>query len=108
MTRVTSSPRRAKSADRIDGAIRYMERTSTHSLSFTRAALACGPCVAVHRVADRAARRLLTYEPETRLAYRAVDDEAHDDALHTARGVEGNQADVVLREGLPAALQFHQ
>src|SRR6266404_2061011 len=61
--------------------------------------------VAVHRVADRAAPRLLTYEPETRLADRAVDDEAHGDALHAARGVEGNQADVVLRVGLAAVLQ---
>src|SRR6266436_419226 len=73
-------------------------------------ALAFGPVagVAVHRVADRAAPRLLTYEPETRLADRAVDDEAHGDALHAARGVEGNQADVVLREGLAAVLQLHQ
>src|SRR6266576_5590473 len=73
-------------------------------------ALAFGPVggVAVHRVADRAAPRLLTYEPETRLADRAVDDEAHGDALHAARGVEGNQADVVLREALPAVPQFRQ
>src|ERR1700687_994759 len=110
MTRITSSPRRAKAADRIDGASRYMERPSTHSGLFTPAALAFGPvgCVAVHRVADGAAPGLLTYERETRLAYRAVDDEAHDDALHAARGVEGNQADVVLREALAAVLQLHQ
>src|SRR5580658_3213971 len=102
MTRVTSSPRRAKSADRIDGAIRY----TGHPLT----ALALGPFgrVIAQAVALRAAAVFLAQQREAGLFVGPVDDEAHGNALHSARGVEGHQADVVLREALPAAIQLEQ
>src|SRR5437870_5727408 len=134
-TRVTSSPRRAKSAERIDGAIRYMTR-AFRELCFRASVLPCCRAsvlasarrqqgragsaslaaltlravgdVPVQRVADVAALALLPDEAEARLPRGAVDDEAHDDRLHAARGVERHQADVVLRKGPAAALQLEQ
>src|SRR5436305_5439598 len=125
-TRVTSSPRRAKSAERIDGAIRYMTRAFRElcfpcfrasarrhqgragSASLAALTLRAVGDVPVQRVADVAALALLPDEAEARLPRGAVDDEAHDDRLHAARGVERHQADVVLRKGPAAALQLEQ
>lgn len=45
--------------------------------------------------------------PETGLVIGAVDDEGHRHRLQAAAGIEGVEADIVLRMGLAAILQFH-
>src|SRR5580704_10137851 len=72
------------------------------------AALAFRPVggVAVHGVANAAAARFLPHQSEAGFAVRAVDDQAHRDALDPARGIERHQPDVVLREGAAAVVQF--
>src|SRR6185437_13961348 len=80
MTRVTSSPRRAKSADRIEGAIRYMGRSFPRmARGSVPAPLALGAAadVAVHRVAHGAAGQLLADEAEAGLCLAAAVDRGH-------------------------------
>src|ERR1700686_1294458 len=100
-TSLTSSPRRAKSADRIDGAMRYMVGASlTGVLAAVAFAFRRIGGVAVHRVAHAAAVRFLTHQPEAWFVCRPVDDKAHHDALHASCGVKSHEADVVAREWL--------
>src|ERR1700731_4312842 len=58
--------------------------------------------VAVHRVAHRAVVRFLAYQAKAWFVLQSVDDEAHHDALHPARGVKGHEPDVMLRESFAA------
>src|ERR1700680_1358784 len=131
-TSLTSSPRRAKSVDRIDAAMRYMVGASLTGV-FAAVAFAFRRIggVAVHRVAHAAAGRFLTHQPEAWFVgrrvhgvahaaalrflthkpeawfvCRPVDDKAHHDALDPARGVERHEPDVVLGECLAAVVQL--
>src|SRR5438093_800578 len=62
--------------------------------------------VALDAVAQRAAGPFAAHQAEARLFLRAVDDERQHHRLGAVRGVEGAQPDVVIREGLAAALEL--
>src|SRR5580698_1451503 len=80
----------------------------TSGLAVAALALRTVRGIAADGVAHVATVGLLAFEHEAGLLLRAVDDEAHGDALDAARGVERHQADVVMREGLAAVVQFHE
>src|ERR1700722_13755069 len=64
--------------------------------------------VAADGVAHAASAGFLALEHEAGLLLGAVDDEAHGDALDAAGGIEGHEADVVVRKGVATVLQLHQ
>src|SRR5262249_20078072 len=76
--------------------------------AFAALAFRAVTAVPVHGVAHTAARAFAADEPEPRLARRTLDDEAHDDALDAAGGIEGDQPDVVPREAPAAVVQLQQ
>src|SRR5947208_9681325 len=58
--------------------------------------------VGARRIADVAAGRLLTVEPESALMLRPVDDEGDADRLPAVRGIEGGNADIAIAIDAPA------
>src|SRR4051812_28090477 len=106
MTLSTSSPSRAKSADRMLGAMRKLLVMASTLSSVPRAGRLLGR-VAADRVVDVAARSLGAHQLEAALVGWPVDDEGHADRLEAPVAVERQHLDVLVRVGLAAGLDFH-